>query len=147
MPARIVCGSHYRLFVCCLFFSITPFFVHAQQKSIENWHLDATVNGVQFYHSLAPCSGKNVVFLKMKNTNHYKVDISWKEVFDTQFETGVEGYSGQKKISLNAGESAETNCTNAAQKKLIIQPEQVNPTYVPEVSNFKYKAITVTKSK
>lgn len=146
MPAKILSGCNYRLLVFGLFFSFISFAIQAQQKSISTWHLDATINGVQFYHSLTQCNGKKVVFLKMMNTNRYKVDIAWEEVFDTQFENNIDGLGGRKKISLQAGESTQTNCTTA-QKKLIIQPEQINPTYVPEVSSFKYKGISVSRVK
>lgn len=113
----------------------------------DRWHLDATVNGVQFYYALESCGGKNVVFLKLNNTNSYAVQVSWKEEFTTQFEQKTEGNKGQKKLVLPAGETSETDCAHPKQKLLLVLPENVNPAYPAEVSAFRYKSITVSRLK
>ena len=111
-----------------------------------NWQLDATVNNVQFYHSIIDCNGKKAVILKFINKNNYKVKVSWKEVFTTQQGPQIEGFSGQKTLVIDLGETKETECDNASKKNLVIKPEQVAPTYVAEISKFEYKSITVTKA-
>jgi hypothetical protein len=49
-----------------------------------NWQFDKTASGVDFFYAISSCDGQDVVFLKMKNKNKYSVEISWKEVFQTQ---------------------------------------------------------------
>lgn len=119
--------------------------LQAQSSQDLNWISDASVYGVQFNHAMALCDGKKVVFLKLNNKNSYKVEVSWKEVFTTQKEQQAEGYAGQKTIAIEPGETKETNCNNPLQEKLLIRPEQVNPSYVVEIFKFNYKAITVVK--
>ncbi|MCY7422714.1 MAG: hypothetical protein LH478_13345 [Chitinophagaceae bacterium] len=110
-----------------------------------NWKLDKVTNGVEFYHALQDCGGKNVVFLMLKNKNKFQVKITWQEVFSTQEGPGIKGYSGKKSIELASGELKETSCTNPRNKKLIILPEQVQPTYIASISNFSYSDITVSE--
>jgi hypothetical protein len=117
-----------------------------KQNFDVDWQLDATVSGVQFYHSITGCNGKKVVFLKFVNTNNYQVKIAWKEVFATQADQKVEGFLGQKKLLLSPGETSETDCENARRKECLILPSQVSPTYNADILKFDYKEITVSKS-
>lgn len=125
---------------------ITHSYLSTQNQHSINWQLDATVDGVQFYHSISGCNGRKVVFLKFDNTNKYKVNVSWKEVFTTQEGPHIEGVQGQKEVLLSPGKTLETNCENSIHKELVILPEQVNPTYVANISKFEYKDISVTKA-
>ena len=118
----------------------------AKQNFDVDWQLDATVSGVQFYHSITGCNGKKVVFLKFVNTNTYQVKIAWKEVFATQADPKIEGYMGQKKLLLPPGETSETDCANSRHKECLILPSQVTPTYNADILKFEYKEITVSKA-
>ncbi len=110
-----------------------------------NWQLETTVNGVEFYYAISKCNTENVVFLKMKNKNNYNVQVSWKEVFQTQLEknkeTGVE-----KKITILPGETFESDCTNIVHPELVIFSSQINPTYIVSISKFNYKNIMISKT-
>ena len=117
-----------------------------KEKVDVDWQLDATVSGVQFYHSLTRCNGIKVVFLKFVNTNTYQVKIAWKEVFATQADPKIEGYMGQKKLLLPPGETSETNCENSSHKECLILPSQVTPTYNADILKFEYKEIIVSKA-
>ena len=142
-----------RIVMVCLLSLFLPGILPAQKivspsnSSPGRWQLDATVNGVKFYYYIESCQGRNMVFLKINNTNKYKVEVTWKEVFTTQFEQKAEGFKGQKKMVLPAGETSETNCTAPRQKKLLVSPEQVNPAYPAEISAFSFASITVSKVK
>ena len=112
-----------------------------------DWKLDHTIGGVEFYHAIAECGGKKVVFLKMNNKKNYKVNVSWKEVFTTEDNIQVEGAQGQKNILLSTGENMEMSCDNISRKELIIFPEQVDPTYIIKILKFNYKNIMVSKAR
>jgi hypothetical protein len=124
-----------------------PFLGVAEHRvtGMIDWHLDATVNAVEFYHAIVECGGSKVVFLKIINKNNYQVNVSWKEVFTTLEGTQVEGAQGQKKVMLATGEHLDTNCENITRKEFVVLPQQVHPTYVVTISNFEYKGIAVSK--
>ena len=82
-----------------------------------------------------------MVFLKMNNKNQYSVDVSWKEVFETQLAKDKEGSGGAKKIILPKGETLESDCAHPAQPVLLTRSSQVDPTYVVTISKFNYKDI------
>jgi hypothetical protein len=148
MPAKFQLHCYYSVILLTLLLTISSTCLHAQKKSISpntNWTLDARINGVTFYHVISTCEGKNVVFLRMINANKFNVEISWKEVFSTQHERELNGYLGEKKLVLQAGEFAETSCSNQKEKKLLVLPEQVNPTYVVQISKFDFKEIRVSR--
>ncbi|MGZ8544238.1 MAG: hypothetical protein ACXWV0_03035 [Flavisolibacter sp.] len=111
----------------------------------NNWQLDATIDGVSFYHSIVQCNGSNVVLLKFENKNNYPVKVTWKEVFTTQIETKKEGFSGSKELVLAKGTTLPVACSDAADKKKIIRSSDVSPAYVAEISAFEFSKITVNK--
>jgi hypothetical protein len=115
------------------------------QPAELNWQLDKTVNGVDFFYAMSSCDGHDVVFLKIKNKNKYSVEITWKEVFQTQLAKDKEGFSGAKKIVLPPGEMAETDCAHPSNPALRILSSQVDPTYVVSITKFNYKDISVIK--
>lgn len=112
-----------------------------------NWQLDKTVSGVDFFYAKSSCDGHDVVFLKMKNKNKYSVEISWKEVFQTQLARDKEGFSGTKKIVVPPGEMLESDCTHPSNPALLILSSQVDPTYIVSITKFNYKDISVIKVK
>ncbi|MFT3705755.1 MAG: hypothetical protein QM802_25525 [Agriterribacter sp.] len=117
------------------------------QNTALNWQLDKTVAGVDFFYAISSCNGDNVVFLKMNNKNQYSVEVSWKEVFQTQLAKDKEGLAGAKKIVLAKGETLESDCDHPTQPSLLIHSSQVDPTYVVTISKFNYKDVSVNKVK
>ena len=111
-----------------------------------NWQHDKTVGGVELYYAISPCKGSSAVFLKMNNKNKYPVEVSWKEVFETQAEKAAEGYGGVKKIVIQPGETFESDCDNPIHRELVALAGNVIPTYIAIISNFNYKDVTVSKT-
>lgn len=114
-------------------------------QSVIQWQLDKTVGGVEFYFAISTCNKENVVFLKMNNKNNYPVEVSWKEVFQTQLEKNKEGFAGTKKITISPGETFESDCNTIQQPLLIVLAGQISPTYIATISGFSFKDISVTK--
>jgi hypothetical protein len=110
------------------------------------WQLDATVNGVEFYHAIAECKGRKIVFLKVNNKNAYKVNVSWKEVFTSVEGQKVAGANSPKKLLLSTGETFEASCETTIRKELVILPEQVHPTHVIKIAKFNYNDIAVSRA-
>lgn len=111
------------------------------------WQLDATVGGVQFYHALTTCNGKKVVFLKFNNRNSGAVKVSWKEVFVLQQNaTKVDDLLGQKQLTVQPGETFQSNCAEQKQRELLTpRVQQVTPVDKGEIIKFSFKDIKVTK--
>jgi hypothetical protein len=107
------------------------------------WTLYTTVRNVDFYYRIADCSGKKVVLMKFNNRNAQRVKVTWKEVFNTQFEAQKEGFRGTKQLTLPTGETSQTDCANIRVKELVVLPGQVNPTYQADIKRFNFKNITV----
>jgi hypothetical protein len=111
----------------------------------SEWVLDKTVSGVDFYHSIIVCNGKNVVFLKFVNRNRSTVKVGWNEIFITRAGQQVHGFSGRKEMVLSTGITTPGECSDAANKKTIIRGSEVDPMSVIEIVNFEYKEITVAR--
>ncbi|HTN05161.1 hypothetical protein [Agriterribacter sp.] len=111
-----------------------------------NWQHNKTVGGVELYYAISLCKGGSAVFLKMNNKNRYPVEVSWKEVFETQAEKAAEGYGGVKKIIVQPGEIFESDCDNPTHKVLVVPAGNAIPTYIAVISNFNYKDVTVNKA-
>ena len=111
------------------------------------WQLDATIGGVQFYHAITTCNGKKVVFLKFDNRNNSAVKVSWKEVFVLQQSaTKVEDLLGRKQLTVQPGETFQSNCTEQKQQELLTpRVQQVTPVDKGEIVKFSFKDIKVTK--
>ena len=107
------------------------------------WTLYTTVRNVDFYYRIADCSGKKVVLMKFNNRNAQRVKVTWKEVFNTQFEAQKEGFRGTKQITLPVGETSQTDCATIRVKELIVLPGQVNPSYQADIKRFNFRNITV----
>jgi hypothetical protein len=107
------------------------------------WVLYASVRNVDFYYRIGECTGKKVVFLRFNNRNTQKVKVSWKEVFNTQFEVQKEGFRGTKHLMLPVGETAQSDCSNLKVKELVVLPSHVNPSYNAEIKKFHFKSINV----
>ncbi|MCC6289018.1 MAG: hypothetical protein IT249_14130 [Chitinophagaceae bacterium] len=141
--------SSFRLWVLIIaFFSFSPkgyskLFLEMPQNL--NWQLETTVNAVEFYYAISKCNTETVVFLKMKNKNNYNVQVSWKEVFQTQLEKDKETGTG-KKIIIPPGETFESDCTNIIHPELVIFSSQINPTYVVSILKFNYRNIVISKA-
>lgn len=141
------------LFVLMLFSSQLSFQAAAQGTASGNltpplkWQLDATVGGVQFYHAITTCNGKKVVFLKFNNRNSSAVNVSWKEVFVLQQNaTKVDDLLGQKKLTVQPGETLQSNCAEQKQRELLTpRVQQVTPVDKGEIVKFSFKNIKVTK--
>jgi hypothetical protein len=125
---------------------LLPLLMHATVLPAA-WILDTTVNGVEFYHSIQECNGKQVVLLKFNNKNSASVKVSWKELFTTQVEAKAPGGAGQKELVIPKGVTMPANCTDAVNKKNIILSSEVSPAYVAEIKGFAYKDILVSKTK
>ena len=156
LPGKRKWTQSFSLLLFLLFFSgfsfanRSPHPLHLMKKQqsavVVDWQLDATVNGVEFYHAVVECGGRNVVFLKLNNKNGYKVNATWKEVFTTREGKELVGEQGQKKVLLSTGEIVETSCENINRKELVILPEQVHSAYVVSIAKFQYKDITVSRA-
>ena len=114
-------------------------------QAVIQWQLDKTVGGVEFYYAISTCNKENVVFIKMNNKNSYSVEVSWKEVFQTQLEKNKEGFAGTKKITISSGETFESDCNNIRQPQLVVLAGQISPTYIATISGFSFKDISVTR--
>jgi hypothetical protein len=110
------------------------------------WILDQTVENVECYHMLFNCEGRTVVILKFKNKNKSNVTISWKEVFDTQFQKGLTGILGEKQLVLAPGETGQYDCGTPKFKECITRGEQVSPAYYAEIKQFSFIDIAVTSN-
>jgi len=110
----------------------------------HEWILDKTVANVEFYHAITVCNGKKVVFLKFNNKNKYRVKVSWMEVFKIPSGERKDGYNGKKELVLSPGITAPADCTDAANKKSIILPSEIDPMTVTEIVDFNYNEITVS---
>jgi len=128
-----------------LFYSFSNKPVFAKPRATDAWVLDKIVSNVEFYHMIGDCDGKKKVFLKFSNKNNCKVKISWKESFDTQLEKHAKGFAGQKQIVLAKGEFVQGGCKTSNFKEVVIQPEQITPTYPAEVRAFEFVDIKVTR--
>ncbi len=115
----------------------------SQVDPSPGWVLYASVHNVDFYYRIGECTGKKVVFLKFNNRNTQKVKVSWKEVFNTQFEVQKEGFRGTKQLMLPVGETAQSDCSNLKVKELLVLPSQVNPSYHADIKKFHFKNISV----
>ncbi len=109
--------------------------------------LDATIDGVAFYHTITKCNGANTVFLKFDNKNNYPVKATWREVFTTQMESKKEGFAGQKEFIIPKGVTMPTGCTDNNNKKNVILSSEVDPTYIAEIMDFDLKNIVIAKAK
>lgn len=120
--------------------------VTLKSQAQTNWTLDQTVGGVEFYHQITQCNGYTVVFLKFNNTTGHNVSISWKEVFDTQVETGVLGWRGPKQMILIPGTTLRDNCTDTNHPECLIVPLDVSPAYPALIRAFAFANITVVNT-
>ncbi len=117
------------------------------QTNVLKWQLSATLGGVQFYHAIATCNGKKVVFLKFNNQNPSTVTIAWKEAFTLQqnSEKG-EDMPGQKQLTLPPGVLSQLGCADQKQMELLTpRVQQVTPVDRGEIVKFSFKDIKVTK--
>ena len=148
-PQRF-CLLFFFLLFATFSFSSDPAVSHTlkrqQATGAIDWKLDATVNGVEFYHAIVECGGRNIVFLKVNNKNNYRVNVTWKEVFTTPGGQEIVGAQEQKKLLLSTGEIFENNCENMSRKELVIFPEQVHASYVVKIAKFNYKDIAVSRA-
>lgn len=141
--------NRFALFGICLFF--LPCSLLAQKKASVNsandpaWQLDASVNGVDFYHAMSDCDGKKVVLLKFDNKNKSSVTVSWKEKFTTQLETKVIGAKGKKEMIIPSGITVPSGCgeTNKSRRPAVITGFDVQPHYVAEIRVFEFVDISV----
>ena len=138
-----------RLILIGLLSFLLPAYLSAQSTAVHQstpiqWHLDATVQGVQFYHALTSCNGNNVVLLKFNNSNNYSVKLSWKEVFTTQFGK-KDGAAGQREMVIPTGVSVPSGCTDQQNRRNIILPGDVNPAFMADISAFEFSGISVNK--
>jgi hypothetical protein len=129
--------------------AITCFsFVTKRNESNCNaeWVHDKTVSNVEFYHMITTCDGETVVLLKLNNLNNYKVKISWKESFTTkELQKPIEGYKGERYITLPKGSSSETDCRNPKNETLVITGAEVSPTHRTDITSFEFKDIKVQR--
>jgi hypothetical protein len=131
--------ARHQLYGCSRLHLIMP----ADEPAITGWILDKTVGNVDFYHIITVCNGKKTVFLKFNNKNSYSVKVTWKEVFKTRSEERKDGYIGKKELVLSSGTTTPNDCTDAANKKSILLPSEIDPMSVSEILDFSFKEITV----
>jgi hypothetical protein len=117
----------------------------SQHKIIDTWFFDKIIRNVEFYHMIGECNGKKTVLLKLHNKNNYKVKISWKENFDTQFEKHTKGYRGQKQFVLLKGELVQGGCGSKNFNEGFISPEEINPAFIADLRGFEYVDIKVVR--
>lgn len=131
---------------------LTPLFLFAQKKETTpspaiHWQLDATVDGVKFYHAIVSCDGVKTVLLKFENPKPFPVAVSWKEKFTTQMESNAVGAKGLRTMVLPVGVTVPAGCSDLSNRTVIIRPEDVNPVYVADIRAFDFADITVERAK
>ena len=126
-----------------IFIFITAIALNAKVHAQTTWHLSQSVGNVDFYYSISACNADTVVLLKFVNNNSGNVTVTWKEVFETQFGSGIVGYYGPKQMILVPGTTEQTNCSSSDLPDCIILPTEVHPTYVAQIRNFGFADITV----
>jgi hypothetical protein len=117
--------------------------VSLKTQAQDNWRLDQTMEGIDFYHQIAQCNGDSVVFLKFVNSNSHNVSITWTEVFDTQTETGVLGFRGTRQIILTPGTTLQVDCADTNHPECLIVALDVTPTHKVVIRSFAFANITV----
>jgi len=114
----------------------------AQQPA---YTLDRTVDNVDCYYSLTQCNGKTVVLLKFNNRNASPVNISWKDQFTTsQIPQKTPGFKAYQ-IALPPGVSEPADCTDVSHKDFIINVDEVNMTYLADITGFEFSDVSVTQ--
>ena len=137
--------KHKSLLFCLLLLVSAGAFAGDDSKAEKlDWKLDATVKGVQFYHAVSDCSGRQVAFLKFVNNNSYAVNVSWKESVKTQLRTEENLLRGGQQLSLPPGETLADNCS-ANCKACMLVSEAIDPTYVAQIVSYSFKNISVVK--
>lgn len=111
----------------------------------STWKLDATVNDVECYYKIENCNGTNIVFLAFNNKNSGDVKITWVDVLNTQFDTGLPSIAGQKELILAPGESSVYDCNSPA-NIAIVNPLEVHPAYIAAFSGYSFKVISVVNN-
>jgi len=139
------------IFKMSLFLLLTFFLWKAEATekidipNFVEWVYDTSVNRVDFYHSITPCNGKNVLFLKLVNNNKNTVTVSWKELFAITQETKkTEGYKGLKQITLQKGQTVEAACNSSSNIALITDPAEISPTQLVTIEDFNFIKINVS---
>ena len=115
------------------------------QRTI-NWKLDATVNGVEFYHAIVECNSKKFVFLKFNNKNTKPAKVTWKEEFLVRKNGDQkQGPFKEKEINLPPGQTSITSCADDKKAGLLTYPDQTNPVYDADIVNFSFRTIKVAR--
>ncbi len=126
-----------------IFIFITCIAIHARVNAQTTWHLSQSVGNVDFYYSITTCNDDSVVFLKFVNNNSGNVAITWKEVFDTQYESGVTGFFGPKQMTLPPGITEQSSCSATTCTNCLITKDKVNPGYRANIYSFSFADISV----
>lgn len=117
----------------------------------ENWQLYKTQDGVQVYYKLNECNDihngihKQVIAIKLVNTNSYEVRIQWKNELwynDNCYTCGQDKENYVKRM-LNPDESLESNCDTNVDLNIFVK--YLNYNDKPELKKFEFKNIKVIK--
>lgn len=110
--------------IISLLFFVCAFMYQLNAQQDNDWKavfLDPTGNhiqhGIEVYFKPSICNGKDVVMLKLVNTNNYNVELSWFNAFFTGNKTWVKHNLPEQKITfyLQANTAAEGNCQDNTQ--------------------------------
>jgi len=122
-----------------LLLSISGF---AQQQT---YTLDRTVDNVDCYYTLTQCDGKTVVMIRLDNRNAAPVTISWKENFTTTLVPQMSPGNKPKHLALPVGVSELSGCTDTSNPQLLINANQVNVTYIADITGFAFSDVSVAQ--
>jgi hypothetical protein len=126
-----------------IFIFITFIAINARVNAQTTWHLSQSVGNVDFYYSITTCNADSAVLLKFVNNNSGSVTVTWKEVFETQYGSGLPGYFGTKQMTLAPGITEQANCSSTTCAKCLITADRVNPGYMAKIYSFSFADITV----
>jgi hypothetical protein len=112
----------------------------------NNWTFKKSSGNVDFYYKMGECNGEKVIYLKFENKNAYSVEVKWKEaISDKTFGTTVEGYYGEKQLTLAPGITSREDCSSGVNEQCLIKMSSVDPTFVVDPAGFEFKDISVSK--
>lgn len=127
---------------------LTAVVLFSVNTQAQDWKLDNKVDGVELHHAIITCNNAPAVLLKFVNTNDYEVEVSWKEVVTTsQVSTKTEGNGGKKKMTLGKGETFAANCNETKNRKCLVLPVDVIPSYAATIRSFEYKDVSVVRAR
>ncbi|WP_205502485.1 hypothetical protein [Rufibacter psychrotolerans] len=116
----------------------------AVQPDDASWIFHSEAQGVKIYYKIGTCENRSVVFLKFSNTTKKKVELAWKEAYQTsQVPEELESYGQGKRLVLPPGDTSEDDCTQVGIKECITYSEKALPTFKADITRVNFKNVRV----